>query len=52
MRIEGHVEHRTAPSREVIVDLADVDLDRLKPTTRDALVELAAVVASGFPATR
>jgi MinD-like ATPase involved in chromosome partitioning or flagellar assembly len=31
---------------------AEINLDRLKPATRDALVELAAVVASGFPATR
>jgi MinD-like ATPase involved in chromosome partitioning or flagellar assembly len=31
---------------------AEINLDRLKPPTRDALVELAAVVASGFPATR
>ena len=28
---------------------AEIDLERLKPETRDALVELAAVVASGFP---
>jgi MinD-like ATPase involved in chromosome partitioning or flagellar assembly len=31
---------------------AEIELDRLKPATRDALVELAAVVAGGFPATR
>ena len=28
---------------------AEIDLDRLKPQTREALVELAAVVADGFP---
>ena len=31
---------------------AEIDLDRLKPATRDALVELAAAVAAGFPVTR
>jgi MinD-like ATPase involved in chromosome partitioning or flagellar assembly len=31
---------------------AEINLDQLKPATRDALVELAAVVASGFPAAR
>ena len=31
---------------------AEIDLDRLKSATRDALVELTAVVANGFPATR
>ncbi|MEU0496624.1 AAA family ATPase [Mycobacterium sp. NPDC006124] len=30
---------------------AEISLERLKPETRDALMELAAVVASGFPAT-
>ena len=29
---------------------AEISLDRLKPETRDALTELAAVVAGGFPA--
>lgn len=29
---------------------AEVELDRLKPTTREALIRLAAVVADGFPA--
>ena len=28
---------------------AEINLDRLKPPTRDALLELAAVVADGFP---
>jgi MinD-like ATPase involved in chromosome partitioning or flagellar assembly len=28
---------------------AEVELDRLKPKTRDALIRLAAVVADGFP---
>ena len=31
---------------------AEISLDRLKAPTRDALLELAAVVATGFPATR
>jgi MinD-like ATPase involved in chromosome partitioning or flagellar assembly len=31
---------------------AEIDLDRLKSPTRDALLELAAVVANGFPTTR
>ena len=31
---------------------AEISLDRLKPETRDALIELAAMVANGFPATR
>jgi MinD-like ATPase involved in chromosome partitioning or flagellar assembly len=31
---------------------AEINLDRLKPETRDALTELAAVVASGFPGAR
>jgi MinD-like ATPase involved in chromosome partitioning or flagellar assembly len=28
---------------------AEISLERLKPETREALIELAAVVASGFP---
>ncbi len=31
---------------------AEISLDRLKPETREALVELAAVVAQGFPGAR
>ena len=31
---------------------AEISLERLKPDTREALIELAAVVASGFPGTR
>jgi MinD-like ATPase involved in chromosome partitioning or flagellar assembly len=31
---------------------AEINLDRLKPPTRDALLEMAAVVANGFPDTR
>jgi len=31
---------------------AEISLERLKPETRDAFSELAAVVASGFPGTR
>ncbi len=28
---------------------AEISLERLKPETREAVMELAAVVASGFP---
>ncbi|BBX04832.1 chromosome partitioning protein ParA [Mycolicibacterium moriokaense] len=31
---------------------AEIDLERLRPQTREALLELAAVVAGGFPGTR
>ena len=31
---------------------AEISLDRLRPETRDALLQLAATVATGFPATR
>jgi MinD-like ATPase involved in chromosome partitioning or flagellar assembly len=31
---------------------AEISLERLKPATRRALLELAAVVASGFPGAR
>ncbi len=31
---------------------AEISLERLKPATREALMELAAVVAAGFPGTR
>jgi MinD-like ATPase involved in chromosome partitioning or flagellar assembly len=31
---------------------AEISLERLRPQTRDALAELAAAVADGFPATR
>ncbi|AMO63255.1 ATPase involved in chromosome partitioning [Mycolicibacterium phlei] len=31
---------------------AEISLDRLKPATREALIELAAVVAAGFPGAR
>ena len=31
-------------------DGAEIELDRLKPKTREALIQLAAVVADGFPA--
>ena len=31
---------------------AEISLDRLRPPTRDALIELAASVATGFPAPR
>ena len=31
---------------------AEISLDKLRPETRDALTELAATVATRFPATR
>jgi hypothetical protein len=31
---------------------AEIGLDHLKPQTREALLEMAAVVASGFPGIR
>jgi MinD-like ATPase involved in chromosome partitioning or flagellar assembly len=31
---------------------AEISLDQLKPETRDALIEMAALVANGFPGTR
>jgi hypothetical protein len=31
---------------------AEIGLDHLKPATREALLELAALVANGFPAIR
>ena len=52
------VDHFSRRCRAVLVvpfdphleEGAEIDLKRLKPKTREALVELAAVVAAGFPA--
>ncbi|WP_373693383.1 MinD/ParA family ATP-binding protein [[Mycobacterium] burgundiense] len=41
---------RTVPFDPHLEEGAEISLDRLHPSTRDALVELAAVVADGFPA--
>lgn len=40
---------RTVPFDPHLEEGAEISLDRLHPSTRDALVELAAVVADGFP---
>ncbi|MGY4712010.1 nucleotide-binding protein [Mycolicibacterium sp. CBM1] len=40
---------RLVPFDPHLEEGAEIDLNRLKPKTRDALVELAAVVADGFP---
>ncbi|WP_165605629.1 MinD/ParA family ATP-binding protein [Mycobacterium kubicae] len=41
---------RLVPFDPHLEEGAEIDLDRLKRSTREALVELAAVVADGFPA--
>ena len=56
-KVEDHFSRRCRAVLHVPFDPhleegAEINLDRLKPATRDALVELAAVVASGFPTTR
>jgi MinD-like ATPase involved in chromosome partitioning or flagellar assembly len=43
---------RLVPFDPHLEEGAEISLDRLKPGTREALVELAAVVASGFPGAR
>jgi MinD-like ATPase involved in chromosome partitioning or flagellar assembly len=40
---------QTLPFDPHLEEGAEIDLDRLRPETRDALVELAATVAGGFP---
>lgn len=40
---------RTLPFDPHLEEGAEIDLDRLRPETREALVELAATVAGGFP---
>lgn len=41
---------RVVPFDPHLEEGAEIDLDRLRPKTRAALIELAAVVADGFPA--
>lgn len=56
-KVVDHFARRCRAVHEVPFDAhleegAEISLDRLRPETRDALVELAATVATGFPATR
>ena len=56
-KVEDHFSRRCRAVRQVPFDPhleegAEINLDRLKAATRDALVELTAVVANGFPTTR
>ena len=56
-KVEDHFSRRCRAVQRVPFDShleegAEISLDRLKPETRDALIELAALVANGFPATR
>jgi MinD-like ATPase involved in chromosome partitioning or flagellar assembly len=43
---------QTVPFDPHLEEGAEISLDRLKPETRDALIELAATVANGFPGSR
>jgi len=54
-KVVDHFSRRTRAVRLVPFDPhleegAEIDLHRLRPQTREALIELAAVVADGFPA--
>jgi MinD-like ATPase involved in chromosome partitioning or flagellar assembly len=56
-KVEDHFSRRcrsvqTVPFDPHLEEGAEISLDRLKPETRDALIELAAMVANGFPASR
>jgi MinD-like ATPase involved in chromosome partitioning or flagellar assembly len=56
-KVEDHFSRRCRAVQRVPFDShleegAEISLDRLRPETRDALIELAALVANGFPATR
>ena len=56
-KVVDHFSRRCRAVRQVPFDPhleegAEISLDRLRPATREALVELAAVVASGFPGTK
>lgn len=56
-KVVDHFARRCRAVQEVPFDAhleegAEISLDRLRPETRGALVELAATVATGFPATR
>jgi MinD-like ATPase involved in chromosome partitioning or flagellar assembly len=53
-KVEDHFSRRCRAVRQVPFDPhleegAEISLERLKPSTREALLELAAVVADGFP---
>ena len=53
-KVVDHFSRRCRAVRQVPFDPhleegAEISLDRLKPETREALIELAAVVADGFP---
>ena len=43
---------RLVPFDPHLEEGAEISLERLRPETRDALIELAAVVADGFPGTK
>ena len=56
-KVEDHFSRRCRAVRHVPFDPhleegAEISLERLKAPTRDALIDLAAVVASGFPTAR
>ncbi|KAA0087188.1 MinD/ParA family protein [Mycolicibacterium sp. P9-64] len=56
-KVEDHFSRRCRAVQRVPFDAhleegAEISLDRLKPETRDALIELAAMVANGFPSSR
>ncbi|HEX2286415.1 MAG TPA: MinD/ParA family protein [Mycobacterium sp.] len=56
-KVVDHFSRRCRAVRQVPFDPhleegAEISLDRLRPQTREALIELAAVVASGFPGAR
>jgi MinD-like ATPase involved in chromosome partitioning or flagellar assembly len=56
-KVEDHFSRRCRAVQRVPFDShleegAEISLDRLKPETRDALIELAAMVANGFPGSR
>jgi MinD-like ATPase involved in chromosome partitioning or flagellar assembly len=56
-KVEDHFSRRCRSVQRVPFDPhleegAEISLDRLKPETRDALIELAAMVANGFPGSR
>jgi MinD-like ATPase involved in chromosome partitioning or flagellar assembly len=55
-KVVDHFSRRCRAVKQVPFDPhleegAEISLDRLKPQTREALIELAAVVAAGFPGT-
>jgi MinD-like ATPase involved in chromosome partitioning or flagellar assembly len=55
-KVVDHFSRRCRAVRQVPFDPhleegAEISLERLRPQTRDALIDLAAVVAGGFPGT-